>query len=584
MSDIFVSYARSTERQAKAVAEALRALGYQVWRDDELPANRAYAEVIEERIDAAKAVVVIWSEDASKSVWVRSEAERAREGGKLVQVVIDAGLPPMPFDQIHAADLSGWSGDLDAPGWRKVVSGVADLTGWPDATVVPAVPTRSPIQRLSICVLPFANMSGDAAQEYFNDGISEDIITDLSKVSALSVVSRQTAFSFKGKSVNVRLVARQLGVGYILEGSVRKVGDRVRISAQLIEASRDSHIWAERYDRALENIFALQDEIAQAIVAALKLKLLPREKAAIERRGTTSLDAYNLYLMAHAYSVNSDHGDVGGLETILRLCRRATEIDPNYAQAWALTALAQLGLHFKFATAEENGLVAADRALSLDPDLAMARAVKARHLSEQGRDAEALAEIEIALRLEPESYEVNATAGFLSFKRDGFRDAIGYYEKAAAALDSDIPGMLIDRYAAIGDQGGVRRAAQMTLSRSEKALGLNPDNESAMTWGLCALAALGEAERASDWIDRCLLINPDSLKLRYDFACALSARLKNADGALAQLGPYLERAPVSGLDHAKTDPDLDFVRADSRFVGMMAAAEARLTVVDKSAT
>jgi adenylate cyclase len=143
--------------------------------------------------------------------------------------------------------------------------------------------------RFSICVLPFANISGDAEQEYFSDGISEDIITDLSKVSALHVVSRNTAFTFKGKAVDVRQVAGQLNVSHVLEGSVRKAAGRVRISAQLIDGANDKHVWAERYDRDLNDIFAIQDEISRAIVDALKVKLLPEEKKAIERRGTDNV-------------------------------------------------------------------------------------------------------------------------------------------------------------------------------------------------------------------------------------------------------------------------------------------------------
>ena len=146
-------------------------------------------------------------------------------------------------------------------------------------------------------------MSDDPQQEYFSDGISEDIITDLAKVSALSVVARNTAFTFKGKSVDVPEVARQLGVSHVLEGSVRKAGGRVRITAQLIDGAAGDHVWAERYDRDLTDIFALQDEISQAIVEALKLKLLPEEKQAIERRGTDNVEAYNLYLMARQFYV-----------------------------------------------------------------------------------------------------------------------------------------------------------------------------------------------------------------------------------------------------------------------------------------
>src|SRR3984957_5525144 len=167
--------------------------------------------------------------------------------------------------------------------------------------------------KLSICVLPFANMSGDAEQEYFSDGISEDIITDLSKVSALDVSARNTSFQFKGKRVDIPQIARQLKVSHVLEGSVRKAGGKVRITAQLIDGISGNHVWAERYDRDLNDIFALQDEISEAIVKALKLKLLPEEKEAIEQRGTTNPDAYNLYLMARQ---NYSSGFENNLRTV----------------------------------------------------------------------------------------------------------------------------------------------------------------------------------------------------------------------------------------------------------------------------
>src|SRR5690349_2762950 len=195
MSDVFVSYARPDEPQAKRVAEALRALGHSVWRDDELPAHRPYSEVIEERLSSAKAVVVLWSAEATKSQWVRAEADTARNSGTLVQAVLDGTIPPLPFNQIQCADLSGWSGSSDNPGWRKLAASVAALAG----EAHPAVPRRSSARNVSICVLPFASMSGDPEQEYFSDGISEDVTTDLSKVSAVEVIARNTAFTFKGR-------------------------------------------------------------------------------------------------------------------------------------------------------------------------------------------------------------------------------------------------------------------------------------------------------------------------------------------------------------------------------------------------
>ena len=193
--------------------------------------------MINEHLSAAKAVVVIWSAEAAKSEWVRSEANRAREAHKLVQLAIDNAQLPMPFDQIHCADMKGWTGDTQAPGWKKMVASIADLLGAPNAPTVPyAQISTLPIRENSICVLPFVNMSGDAEQEYFSDGISEDIITDLCKVSALFVIARNTAFTFKGKSVR-RAADRATAERQPCAGRQRaqRRRARVRITAQLID-------------------------------------------------------------------------------------------------------------------------------------------------------------------------------------------------------------------------------------------------------------------------------------------------------------------------------------------------------------
>jgi adenylate cyclase len=443
------------------------------------------------------------------------------------------------------------------------------------AAPVPAPPAAP--AGISICVLPFANMSGDPEQEYFSDGISEDIITDLTKVSALGVVSRNTAFNFKGKSVAVAQVARQLKVSHVLEGSVRKAGGRVRITAQLIDAAKDNQVWAERYDRDLNDIFALQDEISEAIVKALKLKLLPEEKKAIEQRGTDSVDAYNLYLMARQNYATGIEQDPRRAEASVRLCRRATEIDPTYARAWALMALGQMLLHFAHGRRGDDGMSAAEQALALDANLAEAHAVKARVLSQYGRHDAASAEIEIALRLDPESYEVNKSAAYLRVRQQRFNEAIGFYEKAMALMETDVnsPAMLITCYTAVGPAEGAQRAAQITLARAERILAQDSNNGSAMGYGVSALAMLGEAERAREWINRALLIEPDNMNMRYNFACAMTT-LRETDVALEILGPVFETAHIDRLNHAKVDPDLDPIRKDPRFEAMVANAAARL--------
>ena len=438
--------------------------------------------------------------------------------------------------------------------------------------------TRSP-HRVSVCVLPFANMSGDPEQEYFSDGISEDIITDLSKVSALWVAARNTAFTFKGKHVDVPQVARQLKVSHVLEGSVRKAGGRVRITAQLVDGATGGHVWAERYDRDLNDIFALQDEISQAIVAALKLKLLPEEKKAIEQRGTTDPEAYKLYLMARQYYITGNFGNVRRSEAIIRLCRRAIEIDPNYARPWAMMAGAQINLRFFFGKEGDDGLAAAERAIELDPNLAEAHAAKSQVLRQNARLEGAIGEIEIALRLDPDSYDVNLAAGQLNYVLRRFDKAIFHYEKAATLVETDFrsAGMLVSSHSAIGDKEGARRAARRALERCEKIVAVEPDNGSAMGFAVGALAALGEAERAKEWAERALLLDPDNINLRYNFACALITDLHEFDAALDMLAPRFETMGIEVLNWVKTDPDLDPVRDHPRFKAMLAGAEARLS-------
>jgi len=469
------------------------------------------------------------------------------------------------------------AGNSDLP--KKILNAGPDHRA-KSAPVTTKVATTA---RPSICVLPFANISGDPEQEYFSDGISEDIITDLSKISALHVVSRNTAFTFKGKAVDVGQVASQLNVTHVVEGSVRKAAGRVRITAQLIDGANDSHLWAERYDRDLNDIFAIQDEISHAIVAALKVKLLPEEKKAIQQHGTANVDAYNLFLMARqAYSAGYE-GDARQLDAIIRICRRAVEIDPNYADAWAFIGLAEVALRATVGRqGGDAGLAAVERALALNPDLAEAHAVKARILSEENRPDEGDRELDIALRLDPESYQVNLAAGLLRFRREKIEEAATYWEKALTLEESDFgsAGMLITIYTALGKPDEARRTAKMSLERCEKILARDSNNGSAWGHSSLALAVLGQQERAKEWMERALLIDPDNMTMRYNFVCTLAKYLGDKDAALKMLQLAFELAGSGLINHAKVDPDLESIRDDPRFKEMLAAAERRVSTPD----
>jgi len=460
MADVFVSYARSDKALVAPLVAAIEAQGWSVWWDPEISPGQEFDRQISAALKSAAAVVVVWTPTSVESRWVRGEARDAADRGILVPVRFERAELPIDVRAIHTTDLDGWGENAQSPQVQELLRALGAIIRRQSAPqsmnagtspVTPSSASAAP--RVAICVLPFSNMSGDAEQEYFSDGISEDVITDLNKVSALAVVARNTAFGFKGKQVDIPLIARQLKVSHILEGSVRKAGQRVRISAQLIDGSTGNHVWAERYDRDLNDIFALQDEISEAIVKALRLKLLPEEKKAIEQRGTTNLDAYNLYLMARQHYATGNEGDIRRNEAIVRLCKRAAEIDPDYAQAWALMALGQMLARLVKGGQVDDGLAAAERALQIDGNLAAAHAVKARILSESGRHDEAGREIEVALRLDPESYEVNRAAAYLRFRQQRLQDAIRHFEKAQSLMETDASSanMLITCYTAVGD-------------------------------------------------------------------------------------------------------------------------------------
>lgn len=439
------------------------------------------------------------------------------------------------------------------------------------AEALASAPEAAPgAARVSICVLPFSNMSGDPEQEYFSDGVTEDIITDLSRISALSVVSRSTAFTFKGKAIEVGKAARQLGVNYVLEGSVRRAGNRVRISAQLIDGKADNHIWAERYDRDLNDIFALQTEISEAIVAALKLKLLPTEREALETRASVSPAAYKLYLMARHYMWSPSRRH---LELVARICRRALEIESKYAAAWALLALSLMRL--QESADDDEARRAAEHAVELDPKLAEGHAALAVCYALSGDFDKALTAQTLALQLDPDSAQGHRVAGRTYQMLQRYREAAHHYARASQLGNNSTAALHVQCLILLGEHAEARAVAARAMEIIEQTVAGFTDDGMVLANGATMLITLGEVERARDWAERAMLLDPENTTMLYNLACSF-VDLGEVDAALDCLEQALLRASNELVQWTRTDTDFDAVRAHPRFVTLIDAAEARL--------
>ena len=571
MADIFVSYSRQDKALVAPLVAALEAEGWSVWWDPEITPGEEFDSLISRELERARALVVVWTPGSVDSRWVRGEARDAADRGVLVPVRFQNAKLPIDFRAVHTTDLDQWGEDRQGAAFRGLFKALEAKLGTPKKSGTGA-PGKHKAPEVSICVLPFANMSGDPEQEYFSDGITEDVITDLGKVSALSIVSRNMAFSFKGAKGGVSEIGRQTKANYILVGSVRKAGARVRITAQLVNAATEAQVWGERYDRDLNDIFALQDEISKAIVAALKLTLLPEEKRALEQRATTNVQAYKFYLMARQFSVM---GNERHQEVIVRLCQRAVELDPSYAAPWATMAIAQWDMHRRSAC-EEDGQEAANHAIRLDPKLADAHAALGAVHQGAGRYEEALKACEAALRLDPQSYEGNRVAGMCSLALHRFDDGVRYFEAAAASIEAEFmaASFAAQLYVAKGDYAGAREAAKHALARIEKVIAAEPDHGRALGYGAGLLAILGEAERAKEWIERGTLVDPNNTILHFNFVCAL-ARLGERDAAVDLSSRFIDKASPGMLMWFDNDTDLDPLRDHPRFIEIMRKAKAR---------
>ena len=590
-ADIFLSYNREDQAIARHFAEAFSDAGLSVWWDVTLSSGDAYDQVTEQALKDAAAVVVLWSPRSVVSRWVRAEATVADRKGTLVPVTVEPCERPIMFELTQTAELAHWHGDRHDKAWLALVDNVRRRTAQrapvleSEPEVAIAAVTAAEPGKPRVVILPFVNMSGDAEQEYFSDGVTEDIITDLGHVAALSVVSRNAAFSYKGKTVSAADIASALKVSHILEGSVRKAGDRVRITAQLLDAASDEQIWAERFDRTLDDIFAIQDEISVAVAAALKLHLAPEEKRAITNRPTSNAEAYELFLMARQFERS---GSERMKPLIVRICQRVVELDPGFAPAWALMAIAEAEMAQRMVAGASaaHAREAAEHGLAIDNSIAETNTAMADAIFRDGPTNFAAGQLFLdkALALDPDSYDANQLAGYYNIQQAQWADAIRFFEKACA-LDPDAvrpAGMVIQAYQAIGDTPKALAASKRALARCERTLALEPDHSNALGFFISALGELGEADRAKRWASRIDLFDPDNARLRYNVACGM-ALLGEAETACDLLDRVVDRVSGGWLEWIEKDNSLDPIRDYPRFVALMEQVKARKDeLADKS--
>jgi len=438
------------------------------------------------------------------------------------------------------------------------------------ALIAPAPASTPPARadkRRAIAVLPLANMSGDPENEFFSDGITEEILNLLARIPGLRVISRTSSFSFKNTTLDIPAIAQRLGVDIVLEGSVRRMGQRVRIVAQLIDAANDAHLWSAGYDRELEDIFAVQSEIARCIVDAMNLD----PNTCVDCGGQTkNIDAYDYYLRGRQYFHQTTDAN-------LRFARdmfiKAIEIDPDYARAYAgLADTESFIAQWKDRSPEH--LQAADdasrKALELAPDLAEAHASRGFALSSNGEYEQAAQQFEQALGLDHQHYETLYLYGRSRFAEGKLDHALDLWRRAHEAQPDEFQSITLASGAlkALGRQAEDPDAPARALQIVEQRLELNPDDLRALSLGPGLLVDLGRTDEALAMADRAVALAPNDGAVLHNAACTY-AYAQKADKAIELLERRMKTAGAIYTDWIDHDPDFDSIRDDPRFIALI---------------
>ena len=450
--------------------------------------------------------------------------------------------------------------------WLVLVLPVAWMA-WRLGERTPSAPSREAPPR-SVAVLPFTTMGADPDTELLGVGLSDQILTDLAKVGDLRVASRTSSFALGTAGLDVREVGRRLGVRAVLEGSVQRAGDRVRVTTQLVSAEDGYHLWSERYDRTVEDLFRIEDEIAEGVARVLKAILRDSERQALARAPTKEIGAYEAYLKGRGFYLQRRRRS---LAYAREMFEQAIKMDPDFALAHAGLAetIALTAMYYPAATAD---LAAADaasrRAVALDPELAEAHVARGAVLIVRDELEGAKAAFRRAVALDPRSFEARYLHGRACFQAGDLEEAVRLFDEAGELVEDYQAAFFgAQARAALGGDALACQAYEAALGVAERHMLLNPDDPRAATMRAVSLCRLGRTAEGLEWGERAVRIDPDDAGVRYNVAC-LYALAGQRERALR----CVEEAVSVGFGNRawlEHDPDLESIRGDPRFTAIL---------------